>query len=291
MQKTFRVAGHEFLLDIPEGSPLWSRMSQYAPFVAEPSRAPLFTVEVVGSLPEASMEMVYGGDEEPGQPVVHLYRGDGLWGFRMAPCKGRPFCGRVISDGGFTHARLLVEEAGSALFALNNAVMLMFAFATAPYGTLEMHASVVVNGGKAFLWLAKSGTGKSTHSRLWLEHVPGSSLLNDDNPVVRIMEDGHVEVFGSPWSGKTPCYRNEHHPAGAFSEIKRAPVNSISRKSPLEAYALLCSSSSGYRGDRLMADSLHSTFEKIVASVPCYTLECRPDEEAARVSSAELLAL
>jgi len=291
MQKTFKVAEHEFRIVLPEGDALWKQMSQYAPFEVQPSCDPLFTVELVGSLPEVPLEKVYGGDEEPGQPVIHLYKGQDCWGFRMAPCKGRPFCGRVLSDGGFAHARLLVEEPAEALFALNNATMLMFAFATSPLGTLEMHASVIVNGGKAFLWLAKSGTGKSTHSQLWLKHIPGSTLLNDDNPVVRVMEDGHVEVFGSPWSGKTPCYKNEHCPAGAFSEIKRADVNRIVRKSPLEGYALICSSSSGYRGDRTMADALHSTFEKVVASVPCYTLECRPDEEAARVSSAELLAL
>ena len=291
MQKTFRVAEHEFSFILPDGHQLWGQAAQYAPFEVQPSGEPLFTVELVDNLPEVTMEKVYGGDEEPGQPVVYLYRGDGCWGFRMAAWQGRPFCGKVLTDGRFSHARLLLEEQDDALFALNNTAMLMFAFASAPLGTLEMHASVIVNGGKAFLWLAKSGTGKSTHSQLWLRHIPGSSLLNDDNPVVRVMEDGHAEVFGTPWSGKTPCYKNEHCPAGAFSEIRRAPENRISRKSVLESYALIYSSSSGFKGDRAMADALHSTFEKVVASVPCYTLECRPDEEAARVSSAELLAL
>jgi hypothetical protein len=65
----------------------------------------------------------------------------------------------------------------------------------------------------------------------------------------------------------------------------------IIRKNLFESYALLYSSSSGLKNNRAMADGLHSTFEKIATKVPCYTLECRPDEEAAKVSSSELLVL
>ena len=291
MIKSYRVAGHVFSFVFPEGHPLWGLIGQYKPFELPQSEPSLFSVELVDALPSVSMEKVYGGDEEPGQPVILLYRGSDGWAFEMAPCPGQPLCGRVYADRAFTHARLHVLRPSEGLFALNNATMLMFAFRTATLDTLEMHASVVVNAGKAFLWLAKSGTGKSTHSQLWLDHVPGSRLLNDDNPVVRVMEDGHTEVFGTPWSGKTPCYKNEHYPAGAFSEIVRCPVNRITRKSVLEAYALLYSSSSGFKADPAMSDGLNATYEKIISATPCFTLECRPDADAARVSSETLLAL
>ena len=291
MIKSYRVAGHVFSFDFPEGHPLWGLIGQYKPFELPQSEPSLFSVELVDELPAVSMEKVYGGDEEAGQPVILLYRGSDGWAFEMAPCPGQPLCGRVYADRVFTHARLQVLRPSEGLFALNNAAMLMFAFSTASLDTLEMHASVVVNSGKAFLWLAKSGTGKSTHSQLWLDNVQGSRLLNDDNPVVRVMEDGHTEVFGTPWSGKTPCYKNEHYPAGAFSEIVRSSENRITRKSVLEAYALLYSSSSGFKADPAMADGLNATYEKILRGTPCFTLECRPDADAARVSSETLLAL
>ena len=102
-------------------------------------------------------------------------------------------------------------------------------------------------------------------------------------------DDGTVEVYGSPWSGKTPCYRNEHYPAGAFVQIRRSPDNVITRLSVLESYALLYSSSSGFKSDAAMADGLHATFEKIISRIPCYALDCRPDADAARVCSAELM--
>lgn len=291
MTKSYKVAGHVFSFVFPEEHPLWSLIGQYKPFELPQDEPSLFSVELVDELPAISMDKVYGGDEEPGQPVILLYRGADGWAFEMAPCPGQPICGRVYADSAFTHARLQVLRPSEGLFALNNATMLMFAFRTATLDTLEMHASVVVNSGKAFLWLAKSGTGKSTHSQLWLNHVPGSRLLNDDNPVVRVMPDGHTEVFGTPWSGKTPCYKNEHYPAGAFSEIVRSAENRITRKSVLEAYALLYSSSSGFKADTAMSDGLNATYEKILLGTPCFTLECRPDADAARVSSETLLAL
>ena len=291
MRKSFKVAGHVFSFSIPKGHSLWKQLKQYAPFEISGDDNPIFELEIVESLPELPANEVYVGNEEPGEPVIRLYNDEENWAFEMAPYSGRPICGKALSNKNFTKAQLMITHAQNALFALNNAAMLMYAFRTSSMDTLEVHASVIVNGGKAFLWMAKSGTGKSTHSKLWLKHIPGSHLLNDDNPIVRVHEDGNVVIYGSPWSGKTPCYKNEHYPAGAFVEIKRSPDNNIIRKNLFESYALLYSSSSGLKNNRAMADGLHSTFEKIATKVPCYTLECRPDEEAAKVSSSELLAL
>lgn len=289
MTKSFKVAGHCFNFDLPASDTLWDRMGQYSPFAVEHEPSPLFSIRLVDSLPEVPMEKVYGGGEGPGEPVIMLYRTPGGWVFETSPFSGQPVCARIHADASFSDARLQILQPSFRLFSLNNAAMLMFAFSTAPLGTLEMHASVIENGGRAFLWLAKSGTGKSTHSQLWLKHIPGSRLLNDDNPIVRLNPDGTPEVYGSPWSGKTPCYINRHCPAGAFVQIRRSPENRIERLGVFESYAMVFSSSSGLKTDPAMADHMHSTFEKIATTVPCYNLFCRPDEEAARVCAAELL--
>ena len=288
MQKNFKVAGHVFGFIMPEGHSLWQQLGQYAPFEVSGDEETLFTVEVVDSLPDLDMVKVYGGEEAPGEPQVLLYRAGEDWVYEMSIWAGHPVCGRMVSDSAFSKAKMLIINPKEALFALNNAAMLMFAFSTAGLNTLEMHASVIANGGKAYLFLAKSGTGKSTHSSLWLKNVPGSHLLNDDNPIVRVLEDGTVEAFGSPWSGKTPCYRNEHYPVGAFVQIRRCPENKITPLSVFEAYALIFSSSSGFKADPSMADGLHSTFEKIATTAHCYVLDCRPDDEAAMVCSNEV---
>lgn len=289
MKRFFKVAGHCFALDIPEGHPLWKRCSQYAPFHVKECDDPVFSLSLVEDLPWDGLRMVYDGSPEPGQPLVRLFRGEGFWGAESAPLRNAPVAGKLLMSNDFREGKLMLTGDSDALFALNNALMLLFAFSTAGMGTLEMHASVTVNSGKAFLFLAKSGTGKSTHSQLWLDNIPGSSLLNDDNPVVRLWPDGRVIVYGSPWSGKTPCYKNEEYPAGAFVQIRRSPENKISRLSLFESYALLYGSSSGFKADRTMADGLHETFSAIAQKCPCYVLDCRPDADAARVCSEEVL--
>ena len=101
--------------------------------------------------------------------------------------------------------------------------------------------------------------GKSTHASLWLRHIEDSELLNDDNPVVRIGHQGQVIVYGSPWSGKTPCYRNVSYPLGAIVVLSQAPYNKIQRLSGIQAYVSLVASISGKRWDAPIADGLHWT--------------------------------
>ena len=172
-------------------------------------------------------------------------------------------------------------------YTTDNALMVLYALATAQKMTLLMHASTVVNGGRAYLFLAPSGTGKSTHSQLWLKNVPFTRLLNDDNPVITII-DGKVIVSGSPWSGKTPCYINESYPVGALVYITRAKYNKIHRMSKIEAYGAVLTSASGKRWDRTIADGIHKALEYVVGNVPIYRLECLPDAEAAKVCSGEV---
>ncbi|MCR5520078.1 MAG: hypothetical protein K6F21_07070 [Bacteroidales bacterium] len=291
MTNYYKVAGHVFGVEIPDANPLCSQISQYEPFTCPAVDSPVFSLVLADSVNDEGKSLVYSGSEESGEPVIRLYSLPDGWISEVAICPGRPISSRLYMSKDFSAGRLQILRPSESLFALNNALMLMFAFRTAGMSTLEMHASVIVNGGRAYLWLATSGTGKSTHSSLWLKHVPGSHLLNDDNPIVRVMEDGHVEVFGSPWSGKTPCYRNEHYPAGAFTRIRRADHNAISRLNNFEAYALIYSSSSGFKFDPHMGDDLHATFEKVVGASPCFVLDCLPDADAARVSSGTLLKM
>lgn len=169
-------------------------------------------------------------------------------------------------------------------FGLNNALMMMYAFAGADKMTVLMHASVVRKDGRGYLCLGVSGTGKSTHTGNWLKYVPGTDLMNDDNPVVRVCDDGVVRVFGTPWSGKTPCYRNVEAPVGAFLQLKQAPYNKIVKLRTLEAYASLLPSCSVMKWDKRDYVGTSDTVGQIMRHVPVFFLENLPDEEAVRMS-------
>ena len=167
---------------------------------------------------------------------------------------------------------------------------------------VAVHSSVISLDGRAVLFLGESGTGKSTHTRLWREHIPGARLLNDDSPIIRIAPEGAAEAAsapaadtipalqgvlacGSPWSGKTPCYRNVSHPIAGIVRLSQAPQNRIRRLRPIEAIgALLPSCPPSFAHDERLEDAICRLVSQIVAQVPVYHLECLPDAAAARLS-------
>ena len=292
MTEQYLVAGHRFELVLPDDSPLRGKLANYAPFRTTSGDGALFTLEYVEQMDPVLKIPVYTEKaEDPDQPRIEIYRNGNPddsrgfeWVFEMAPLQTMNICARMIVSTDFSRAQLASARAESlGEFAINNGLMLLYAFRTATLGTLELHASVIMNGGKGYLFLGKSGTGKSTHSRLWLDYIPGSELLNDDNPIIRIGEDGIVRVYGSPWSGKTPCYRNLEAPVGAIVRLNQYPENRIRRCSLFEAYATVYPSCSGLRAIEEIGDGMHASIEKVALDIPCYVLDCLPDEAAARL--------
>ena len=134
------------------------------------------------------------------------------------------------------------------------------------------------------LFLGESGTGKSTHTRLWREHIPGAELLNDDSPIIRAT-DSEALIHGSPWSGKTPCYRNESCPIAAVVRLSQAPHNRIRRLRPIESIgALLPSAPPAFARDERLSDDTCGLLSRLIAQVPVYHLECLPDAAAAQLA-------
>lgn len=151
-------------------------------------------------------------------------------------------------------------------------------------GCSAVHSSTIVWDGEAVMFLGESGTGKSTHTRLWLENISGAELLNDDSPFVASNEDG-VKVYGSPWSGKTPCYKNESYPLRAMVRLSQAPHNAIRELRGVRAIgALLPSLPPAFVYDKRLEDALLGVLSQVLAKVKVYHLECLPDAAAAQLS-------
>lgn len=189
------------------------------------------------------------------------------------------------SDAMFRHCKVAPQGTlSNQRFGLDNSIMIAFAFAAAHHKCLLMHSSVPVKDGRGYLFLGKSGTGKSTHCELWLKHIPDTERINDDNPVVRIMDDGTAWVFGSPWSGKTPIYKQVGHPAGGFLRLHQAPHNKIRKLSKIEGFASILSSCSTMIWDKPSYFAICDTINQVAQHVGCYDLECLPDKDAALMS-------
>ena len=282
--RTYKVAGFSFGIEVPESEALLDSMSNLTPFICDsPQEDHIFDLKVVESVPDSGAELIFRSDDGPGFPEISLFKAEDGWIVRVRPLPQLPEASVTHIDADFSKAELQFLDPKEHVFAMNNTLMLMFAFSTACRGALEMHSSVVMNASKGYMFLGKSGTGKSTHSKLWIKNIPGTELLNDDNPILRLMPDGSARVFGSPWSGKTPCYKNKDVPVGAIVRIRQAPVNKIERLGAIQAYATLMSSASSFRPFQKLAEGWHRTLEGLVAVTPCYILDCLPDDAAAVV--------
>ena len=163
-------------------------------------------------------------------------------------------------------------------------IWVMLGVVLAEHKAIAIHSSTIVSEGRGILFLGESGTGKSTHTRLWRENIEGAKLLNDDSPIVRIVE-GEVRVYGSPWSGKTHCYVNKCVPVRALMRLSQAPHNKIYRLPALLAIgAILPSCPPAFAYDNALQDEICTTVSDIISCTPVYHLECLPDAAAAELS-------
>ena len=164
------------------------------------------------------------------------------------------------------------------------ALWMAYGWVTNPHDTIAIHTSCIVWEDRCVIFLGESGTGKSTHTRLWRENIQGAHLLNDDSPILRVV-DGKVWMYGSPWSGKTPCYRTERYQLAGCVRLSQAPHNKIFRLNTLQAYgALHPSCPPDFAYDDTLYDHISHTLGLVLEQTPVYHLECLPDAAAAQLS-------
>lgn len=167
------------------------------------------------------------------------------------------------------------------------------------FDAMLFHGSVICAEGKAYIFTAKSGTGKSTHARLWRK-VYGDRvfMINDDKPILRFISAGSGLTaaglsdekdakipcaFGTPWDGKHHLSTNTFAPIGGICVLERAEENSIVPMSAADVFPRLTAQT--YRpDDPAMTVRTLSLVSALSTGVPCWRLGCNMEDEAARVS-------
>lgn len=155
------------------------------------------------------------------------------------------------------------------------------------YGIILFHGSAVSVDGEAYIFTAKSGTGKSTHTRLWREYLGEHCVMvNDDKPLIALTENG-VTVYGTPWNGKHRLGSNISADLKAICILGRAEHNSIVKQSPREAFGELFSQTYRFADPMGMKKTLE-ILDGILRKISIYRLGCNMDIEAAQVAYNEM---
>ena len=149
-----------------------------------------------------------------------------------------------------------------------------------------LHASILERNGKAYAFLGRSGTGKSTHTKLWLQYVDNTCVLNGDKPILEFT-DGKFYAHGTPWQGKEGWgYKGKAELCG-LCFLEQAKENSISKMSVTETSSKVFQQILLPQDEENVVATL-DLVDKLIATVPSYLLKCDISEQAVSLSFEKL---
>lgn len=146
------------------------------------------------------------------------------------------------------------------------------------FNAITLHSSAILYKDKAFLFSAKSGVGKSTHTRLWIEQFGNENItiINDDLPVIK-NENEEFFVYGTPFDGGTCMNKNLKAPLGAVIFIERDENNSIKRLCKNEIFIRIYQNTKRFNIDKDSTEMMLSNIDKLILAKPFYLLKCNTD--------------
>lgn len=279
----YSVAGFSFSVCIPEKEDMNQLLPSFRPFLCGdmPEGENLFHFSApVCDVSSFTMEGEMLEDVTNDMGRLRLYRMPMGYGVSLLLGNVMHY---LLADKDFSSVRAFVRwddvHAGNVLSSL---IRIAYSQSVLRKGAVSLHAAAVSCGGKAYLFMGKSGTGKSTHAALWMKYIPGCELLNDDNPTIR-MVGNMAMAYGTPWSGKTPCYKQCAFPVGGMVRLRQAPENRFRLCSGSDAFVAIYPGCSVISQDVALRNSLYDTLARLAEVTVVGTLACRPDEEAARL--------
>lgn len=155
------------------------------------------------------------------------------------------------------------------------------------YNGFFFHSSCIEKDERAYIFTAPSGTGKSTHTRLWREYFGKEvTMINDDKPIIRKQKDTFY-VYGTPWQGKSNIGNNIKSPVKAVCFLRQGKENKIKKISKLESLALFMDQTERPK-DKKSMENLLELFDDFLNRIPVYLMECNISYEAVLTAYNEM---
>ena len=278
----YQVAEYLFEVIVPEGTDCRRLLPSFADFESHGNEHAqlLFRFDTTETLPTSPKGQLL---EESVNDMGNVC----IWQLDNGFCIetgiiGSPHRHTMITDYEFSHIAVTMHWDDPYIDQMLSAMLrIAFSQALLREDGIGIHASAICYEGEAYLFLGTSGTGKSTHAALWIANIPGSELINDDNPVIRVVPEQGAFVYGTPWSGKTPCYRNVCYPLAAITRLQQAPHNSYRQLTDIEAFTAIAPSCAVITQNIALYNNLCDRLVWVSENIVVSLLHCLPCKEAA----------
>ena len=280
----FKVADCVFGLFCDFQIEIESVLPSYRNFVIDDASADLFTMQIYTTSQDFVRQSSFSLIVEDTNDMGHLLLYKGMDNYCLVVGSSLSKKSHVMfASADFKEMEVFIRE-GDSFWGDSLNSMIRFAFSQAILSRkgVSIHASAICVDDEAYIFMGKSGTGKSTHACLWKQYVKGAKLLNDDNPTIRLTEDGRIMVYGTPWSGKTPCYINWCAELKGTVRLYQADKNSFVGLTGIEAFMELLPGCMAFPAASELYEKMCDLLEIIAnSSVVIGRLYCLPQEEAA----------
>lgn len=165
-----------------------------------------------------------------------------------------------------------------------------FAARLIDFNGITLHSSAILCFGKAYLFSAHSGVGKTTHTKLWQAYFGEENIkvINDDKPAIRCVND-EITAYGTPWSGLSYECENISAPVGGLIFIERGKTDKIERIKRTKSVLPLLLTQTIYKASAQRMAMVLETADKIITGVPVYKLTCTPTLNAVKVAADAIL--
>lgn len=289
-QLAYKIANHSLIIQTPNAKITSKLIPSFKPFQVDIVSKEI-DLDTINSTQENDLLFIFSGNKkieipnkapddtmEVDKVLFNIYHIEGSTTIQMKLNNKEHALKICINKKSVTSNLSLIEPYENLFLAYF--LRAAFGVISAHYKTIKIHASVIEQQGKALVFLGKSGVGKSTHSRLWQKFVPGCQLLNDDEPIIRVMKDDSIRVYGAPWSGSTICYHNIWAQVAAFVYLNQSPQNKLTQIKGVHAFAYLLESVAFMRSSIENRKLINSTINIILEKIPVYRLKNKPNAQA-----------
>ena len=251
------------------------------PFAASPDAPPDISVTVHRGIPALDLSPLY---EEQGIAWYTLPDGRIAFGAEA----GGAVAALTVTRPDWSDVSVYLAEGADEAFWLEKTVGdVIFRSAVIEHAGLVLHASAIKWEGRGLAFSAPKGTGKATHTDLWVKNE-GAVIINGDRPLLTV-RDGKILVSGTPWSGASPYRENVTLPLDMLILLERGKENYIRRLSTMEGLQWLVPRCSLPYHDKRAMETAMNTFGQILSGASMYLLTCNTEENSVRVVKKQLL--